>query len=679
MSWREAEQEYTDEVIGETTIPRMFFDAVERYGNGICQMYKGGVYDRALVDGSIVPAAPDGEYAELTYHETSDIVRRLAAGFRELGVDPDDRVSIYADTRMEWAQADIALMTAGAVVTTVYTESSSNQVEYLLNDPGSTGVVVESEELLSSIEAVEDEVDIDFAVLLEASDAGDALDIDVYTLDEVYELGSEGYDDEVVSAWVDDQNWNDLASLVYTSGTTGDPKGVELTHKNWRSCMNQIRKRLGPRPDKPDDVPVLEAGMTSLSFLPLAHAFGRANHFQSFGSGITLAYAASSDTVAEDIQTVQPDVAAAVPRVYERIYNGIREEAGSSAVSKRIFELSVDAAQEYDKAENPSFIQRAKLSVADKLVFSQVREALGGNIDLFISGGGSLAESLARLYRSMGITIVEGYGLTETAPGLTFNPPEEIRIGTMGPELVDVDVRLDPDVVNETTKAEVDGEVGELLAKGPNITEGYWNKPHKTDEAFTDDVPASEASRKPEEQRSSGRWFRTGDIVARDEAGYYRFVDRRKNLIVLDTGKNVAPEPIEDEFATSARVDQIMVVGDDEKFIGAVIKPNVDELFEWADDEGIDLPNDPEAAIDDERVHEWVSEEVDRINERLAKHETIKEFRLVATEWTADNDLLTPSMKKKRRNIRSAFEAEIEDIYGREVEREAEAEAATTD
>ncbi|WP_336136882.1 AMP-dependent synthetase/ligase [Natronomonas amylolytica] len=648
MSWREAEREYTDEVIGETTIPRLFFDAVDRYGSATCQQYKGGVHDRALVDGGIVTPAPDGAYADLSYRDVADIVKRLAVGFREVGVDPRDRVSIYADTRMEWAQADLALMSAGAVVTTVYTESSVPQVEYLLDDPDSTGVVVENAELLSTLAAAEDNIDIDFAVLLEAGPVETALDADCYTLDEVYEMGADAFESGMVESWVDDGEWTDLASLVYTSGTTGDPKGVELTHENWRSCMNQVRKRIGPRPDKPEGVPVLEEGKTSLAFLPLAHAFERSNHFQSLGSGVTLAYAGSADTIAEDIELVEPELAAAVPRVYERIYNGIREQASSSPLKKRIFEWSVGVAQEYDRAESPSALQQAKLGVADRLVFSQVRESLGGNIEMFISGGGSLSADLARLYRAMGITIVEGYGLTETAPGVSFNPPEDIHIGTMGPPLVDVAVRLDDEMVADSTKDEIDGEVGELLVKGPNVFEGYWNKPEATAEAF------------------EGEWFRTGDIVTRDEDGYLIFVDRLKNLIVLDTGKNVAPEPIEDEFATSPRVDQIMVVGDDEKFVAAIVAPNFEALRDWADEEGIDLPEDPEAVIETDAARRWVDEEIDRVNERLAKHEQIKAFRLVAREWTADNDLLTPSMKKKRRNIRSAFEAEIDSIYGRD-------------
>ncbi|MFB6206954.1 MAG: long-chain fatty acid--CoA ligase [Haloglomus sp.] len=666
MDWRQAEAEYTDEVIGETTIPVAFFDAVERHGDLDCQLYKGGIYDRSLVAAGVVPAALSGEYAALSYERVGEIVARLAVGFRELGVEADDRVSIYADTRMEWAHADLAIQTAEGVATTVYTESSPRQVEYLLDDPGSMGVVVENADLLATLAGVEDELDLSFVVTLDEvpDEATEGFDTDVYSLADVYAMGDVDGGREAVDRWLDRRDWTDLSSLVYTSGTTGDPKGVMLQHKHWRTLMNAVRKRLGPRPDKPPEMPTFEAGKRSLAFLPLAHAFERSGHFQSLASGITIGYAESPDTIAEDIKQVKPQLANSVPRVYERIYKGMREQASDSPVSKRIFEWAVETGKAYDEAESPGLALRTKFRLADRLVFSKVREALGGNIELFVSGGGSLSADLAKLYRAMGITIIEGYGLTETAPGLVFNPPENIKVGTMGPPLYGVQLKLDQSVVSEEQKNANEGEVGELLAKGPNVFEGYWNKPEETEEAFT----------------STG-WFRTGDIVARDEDDYYSFVDRRKNLIVLDTGKNVAPEPIEDEFSTSARVDQLMVVGDDEKFIGAVVVPNFEELRKWAAAEDIDLPDDPEAVATDERVREWVAEDIERVNQGLSKPERIKEFRLVSEEWTAENNALTPSLKKKRRVIRDRLEALIDDIYGRGEESTtgAEAEAATDD
>jgi long-chain acyl-CoA synthetase len=642
--WRQAELEYDDEVIGENTIPALFFDSVDRHRDTTCQMYKGGLGDRSMTPG-VMPEPADGEYGSLSYEEVGRIVRNLAVGFRELGVGPDDRIGLYADTRPEWIQTDLAVQSAGGVITTVYTESSAPQVQYLLDDPGASGVVVGTTDLVDTIVEVEDDLDLEFIVTMD--EAGEYADRDdVYTLAEVHAMGTTERSEGQVDGWVDDREFESLASLVYTSGTTGDPKGVELSHENFRSSINTVWRRVGPRPDKPDDIPTMEHGMTVLSFLPLAHVFERFNHFVQLGGGLTIAYAESPDTVGDDMAQVQPHGAASVPRVYERIFDQMRNQASESDIGKRIFEWAVDTAQDYDDAESPGVGLRLKMKLADRLVFSKVREKLGGNIELFISGGGSLSKGLAKMYRAMGLTILEGYGMTESAPVISLNPPEDIRVGTMGPALSSVDYRLDGSVVGPEQKESEEGEVGELLVKGPNITEGYWNKPDKTEEAFTEDG-----------------YFRTGDVVAVDDDGYFTFVDRVKQLIVLDTGKNIAPEPIEDEFATSARVDQIMVVGQDEKFIGAVVVPNFEQLQDWAEDQGYDISEDEAEACQDDRVREWIQEEIDEVNERLGHHETIKEFRLVPREWTADNDLLTPSMKKKRRNIVDENREAIADIY----------------
>ncbi|QLD88969.1 long-chain fatty acid--CoA ligase [Natronomonas salina] len=659
--WREVEREYTDEVIGETTIPRLFFDAVGRYGDRPAQEYKGAVSDRSMTPG-VLPQPAAGEYEAITYSEMAKAVSRLATGFRELGVGPDDRVAIYSDTRAEWAQTDLAVQTAGGVVATVYRESSEEQVRYLLEDSEAMGCVVENEALLETVLDVSDDLDLEFVVVMDRVTADvDEVTADhaawenVYTLAKVYELGAERYDDATLESWLGERDWTSLSSIVYTSGTTGTPKGVELTHENWRTCLNQVHRRVGPRPDKGPDVPTLEAGMTSLSFLPLAHAFERIVHYLEFATGVTIAYAESAETVGDDIEQVAPEAAASVPRVYERIYKQMREQAAESPVRERIFEWAVGVGQRYDEADDPGLGLKAKRAVADRLVYSQVREALGGNVQLLVSGGGSLSEDLAKLYGAMGLTIVEGYGLTETAPVLTLNPPEDTRPGTMGLALCDVDLALDPfpydlNSVNSAETGEAtDGEVGELLAKGPNVFDRYWNDPEATDAAFTEDG-----------------YFRTGDVVARDEDGYFTFVDRVKQLLVLDTGKNVAPEPIEDAFATSARVDQLMVVGDDRKFVAALVVPDFELMESWAATEDVDLPEDRAAICRDERVREWIGEDVERINADLSKSEQIKEFRLVPHGWTTDNDLLTPSMKKKRRHIRQEFESAIEDIYGEE-------------
>jgi len=655
--WWEAEREYTDEVIGTDTIPAMFASAVERYSDLPAQRYKGGVYDRSLTPTALAQAAP-GEYATLTYAEMGDLVRTLTAGFRDLGVADGERVGIYADTRMEWALSDLALLSAGGVVTTVYTESTPERARYLLEDPGAISVVAENEALVETLLAEDTDDVLDFIVVIDATDRYDDRE-DVLTLAAVYDRGVETFDRDAYRGWLDERDPDDLASLIYTSGTTGKPKGVELTHWNFRSNINQIRKRIGPRPDKDDDVPTLEAGMQTLSFLPLAHVFERlVGHFMMFACGATVGYAESSDTVAEDLDALQPATAASVPRVYERIFDSIREEAGDSAVKRRLVDWALGVAGAYGRTDDPGAVLSLKHAVADALVYSTVRETLGDNVSFFVSGGGSLSKDLAEVFLGMDLTILEGYGLTETAPVLTVNPPEDIRPGTMGTRVVDVETYVDEGAVTDGQFPDAEGTVGELLVRGPNVTDGYWHLPEETASAFVDpaDVPVGDAG---------GRWFRTGDIVAETPDGYFVYKDRLKQLIVLSTGKNIAPGPIEDRFSTDDRVEQFMVVGDDEKFVGALVVPNVEAMAQWARANDIDLPDAPRKRVADDRVREWIGESITRVNADLEHVEEIKRFELVAEEWTADNDMLTPSMKKKRRAILAAHADAVDRIYDR--------------
>ncbi|QSG03685.1 Long-chain acyl-CoA synthetase (AMP-forming) [Natranaeroarchaeum sulfidigenes] len=661
MNWRDAEAEFDDHVTELTTLPRLFEAAAERHTDRPAQQYKGGVYDRSLTE-TVLPEAPDDEFRAIPYAELRDIVHHLAAGFRDLGVVDGTRVGLFADTRMEWAQTDFAVLAAGGVVTTVYTGSSPHQAQYLLDDPGAAGVVVENEELLDRVLSVEDELDLEFIVVIdEFNQRDDAYDReDIYTLAEVHDRGADLYDPEEYEGWLDERDVEDLASLIYTSGTTGKPKGVQLTHANFRSNVNQVYRRYGPRPDK-GDTPVIDEHTRTVSFLPLAHVFERmAGHFLMFGVGACVAYAESSDTIQADFEQVGPTTATSVPRVYEKMYDAIREQAQESDIKARIFAWATDVGQTYHETDDPGFVLETKRTVADRLVFSTVKEALGGNIEFFISGGGSLSAELCALYHGMGLPIMEGYGLTETSPVVAVNPPEEPKVGTIGPPVVDVDVRIDESLAGDEF-ADLPGEVGELLVRGPNVTEGYWEKPDATAGAFTE--LESEAASADGGDTETDRWFRTGDIVHLRPDDYIEFKERAKQIMVLSTGKNVAPAPIEDAFASSEVVEQCMVVGDSRKFVGALIAPNVDGIRSWAEEEGIDLPASHSALIEDDRVRERIQEEVDTVNENFESYETIKKFRLVSEEFTEDNDLMTPTMKKKRRNIIDRFEAQIEDMY----------------
>ena len=681
MSWQAAERAFTDDAIARETLPQMFERTAERHAPRTAQRYKGGIYDRSLVAEGVIEPAPAGGYADLTYAEMRGIVRNLAAGFRELDVDDDTRVAMYSQTRMEWAQTDFAALSAGAVVTTVYASSSPSQLRYLLADPEATVVVAENREMLADVLAVRDDLghELDAIVTVDDVDAddldGDA--DDVYGLGEVHALGEDAFDEAAYEGWIDAVGVDDLASLIYTSGTTGKPKGVRLTHGNFRDNVSQCYRRFADRPDRDSDAPGISAESTTLSFLPLAHVFERmAGHYMMFAAGATVAYAESPDTLREDFGLVRPTTTTSVPRVYEKLYDAIREQASESPVKERIFEWAVDVGRDHHEADDPGALLDAKRAVADRLVFSSVREAIGGNIDFFISGGGSLSAELCALYHAMDLPILEGYGLTETSPVICVNPPERPQVGTIGPPVVDTEIAIDDGVVGEEV-ADLAGDVGELLVRGPQVTEGYWNRPDATADAFVDadDLPedAVTAGTPPDERVGEGEtdpeaaaaepWFRTGDIVQLRPDGYVAFRERAKQLLVLSTGKNVAPGPIEDRFAANEFVEQCVVLGDGRKFVSALIVPNFEQLTAWAEAGGVDLPEDRAAVCRDDRVRDRIQQEVDRVNDEFESYEQIKQFRLVEEEFTEANDLLTPTMKKKRRNILDRFADEVEMIY----------------
>ncbi|GAB7009338.1 AMP-dependent synthetase/ligase [Halorubrum trueperi] len=716
MAWQEAEREFADDVVARETLPRMFERSADRNADRLAQRYKGGIYDRSLVSEGVLPPASAGEYGDVTYAAMREIVRNLAAGLRELGVEADTRVALYAQTRMEWAQTDFAALATGATVTTVYASSSPDQVRYLLSDPEATVVVAENRELLDEVFAVADDLEhgLDAVVTFDDVDPSDVGDIagsdvdsdddsdvdsdatltldDVYTLGEVHELGADAFDADAYEEWIDAIELDDLASLIYTSGTTGRPKGVRLTHANFRDNVTQCYRRFADRPDRDPGVPGISAESTTLSFLPLAHVFERlAGHYMMFAAGATVGYAESPDTLREDFGLVRPTTTTSVPRVYEKLYDAIREQASASPVKARIFSWAVDVGRTHHETENPGAVLDAKRSLADRLVFSSVREAIGGNVDFFISGGGSLSAELCALYHAMDLPILEGYGLTETSPVISVNPPEEPKVGTIGPPVVDTEIAIDGTIVGEEV-ADVPGDVGELLVRGPQVTDGYWNNPTATAEAFTDadrlpddavvagtppderDLGAGEddaaaadaadaAAAAAAEDTADEPWFRTGDIVQLRPDGYIAFRERAKQLLVLSTGKNVAPGPIEDRFAANEFVEQCVVLGDSRKFVSALVVPNFERIDAWAETRGIDLPDDRTAICRDDRVRERIQGEIDRVNGEFESYERIKQFRLVPEEFTEENDLLTPTMKKKRRNILDRFADEVEMIY----------------
>ena len=640
---------------GDETLPRLFEDSAEQQTDRPAQSYKGGIYDRSLA-GVAFDAAPDDEYADLTYGDMRSIVRRLAIGFREIGIRPEDRVGLFAGTRMEWAQSDFALLAAGAVVTTVYKSSSPDQIEHLLADPDATAVVVENEELLERVLAVEDAVPTTRYIVMDSVDRDRE---NVYTLADVYELGEQSFDAGRYETMIAEREPDDLASLVYTSGTTGLPKGVELTHRNFAANVEQVGEGYGPDADLEPDSPRIDGTTRTVSYLPLAHVFERlTGHFFIFSVGGCVAYAESVDTLKDDFQTVEPTAATSVPRVYEKIYDAIEEEATSSSLGERVFPWAVEVARRYHREGRPGLKLRLKHAIADKLVYSNVQSALGGNIEILVSGGGTLSKELAELYHGMGLPIFEGYGLTEAAPVVTTNPIDEPKTGTIGTPLPGLETTIDTRHVPEDDIRATIGTTGELLVEGPNSTDGYWGLSEATAESFTDDG-----------------YFRTGDIVTKRPDGYYVFRERSKQLLVLSTGKNVAPQRVEGILESSPLIEQGVVIGDGRKFASALLVPDPDAVADRARREGVSIPPDLAGMCDDDAVHDLVETDVEAASADLEPHESITEFRLTPEEFTEENGLLTPTMKKRRPKITEHYDAEITSIYGGDPDRRRQAVA----
>ena len=660
--------------VREETLPQLLERVAADAPDRVAQQYKGGVYDRSLVDAGVVDPAPAGAYASLTYADLRHVVRRLAAGLRALGLDPGDRVAIVAETRMEWAHVDFATLAAGGVVTAAYPGSSPDRLGALLADADPTLVVVEGTAALDALETLGDDVVTDderhpavddatgptavvtmdavaetgpLGVRADADPDGDAdPDVDVYTLGDVYERGERAFDADRYRAGVEAVAPDDLASLVYTSGTTGRPKGVRLTHAAFRANVAQCLDRLG---GDADDGSGLDADSTALSVLPLTHVFERTmGHYLVFGAGGTVAYAEGPKTLAADLSLVQPTMASGVPRIYEKLFAGLVDPDAEAAT----------------------------------------RAAFGGTIDWLVSGGGALSPSLCAAYHEAGVPILEGYGLTETAPVVSVNAPRDPAVGTIGPPVADTQIAIDErvgDGVEARTRDSDDAHggsgrdsdpvgdrddepVGELLVRGPQVTDGYWNRPDATREAFSSPASLPDLVTVGPSPATWGGdpdepWFHTGDVVRLRVDGHLVFHERKKRLLVLSTGENVAPRRIETRLTDDPLVDQCVVLGDDRRFVSALVVPDLDAATRWATDAGVDLPTDRPAASRDPRLRERLAAAVETANDDLESVERVKRFRVLPTRLTQENGLLTPTLKQKREAIRDRFDDAIESMY----------------
>ncbi len=557
-----------------------------------------------------------GGWEDVTSSAFLGEVTRLAKGLVAAGVQPGDRVGLMSKTRYEWTLTDFAIWFAGGVTVPVYETSSAEQVSWILSDSGAVAIVTETAAHTATVEQVREGLPALASVW--CVEAGD--------LTALADRGSSIGDDEIERRRATLQA-DSVATLIYTSGTTGRPKGCELTHGNFRELALNAVAHLSEV--------VCAPGASTLLFLPLAHVFARFVQILCVAARARMGHSADVKNLVADLGEFKPTFVLAVPRVFEKIYNSA--EATAEAGGKgRIFRAAVDTAIAHSTARDqggPGLALRARHALFDRLVYAKLRTRLGGQIQYAVSGGAPLGARLGHFFRGAGILVLEGWGLTETTAPATVNTPSQIRIGSVGRPLPGVAVRV--------------GDDGELLVRGINIMKGYFNNAEATADALEDG------------------WLHTGDLGEVDEGGFVRITGRKKEIIVTAGGKNVAPTVLEDRLRAHVLVSQCMVVGDQRPFIAALITLDAEALPLWLESKGKPADTPLAQLVDDPDVKAELDAAVADANKAVSQAEAIKKYRVLATDFTEDNGMLTPSLKLKRSVVIKEFSAEVDALYTR--------------
>ena len=591
------------------TLVQLLFDAAERYDKP-----------------DALQAKVNGTYQPISHRTLAARVQHVGLGLRALGVERGARVGILSENRPEWAIADYACLTSGLVDVPVYPTLPAEQIAYILKDAGVVALFVSTAVQAAKVADVRHQV----PALSQVIGFGDALwpgvDLTFSSLEARGKTAASGssaarYRAEALAVKPDD-----LATLIYTSGTTGEPKGVMLTHDNFYSNVTACADILPFRND------------VALSFLPLSHVFERMGDYLMMACGVSIAYAESIDTVPTNMQEVRPTVMMSVPRLYEKMYARVLENAlAGGPLKKRIFFWARSVADKWANQTLEGRTPRGALAlayrVAQKLVFSKLKARTGGRMRYFVSGGAPLAPEINKFFYAAGLTILEGYGLTETSPVIAVNTPEQFRIGTVGKPIPGVEVMIAPD--------------GEILTRGPHVMKGYFNKPDATRETIAADG-----------------WLHTGDIgELRD--GFLAITDRKKDIIVTAAGKNIAPQPIENMIKTNKYVSQAVMIGDKRRFPIVLVVPNFEQLERWAKIKNL-LWTDRRQLLNLPLVLAKMEKEVLRKLSGLASFETPKKVGLLETDFSIESGEMTPSHKVKRRVIEKRYADRVDRLYEEE-------------
>ena len=562
-------------------------------------------------------AVPDGEgWRDISAADFQTAVIALAKGFVAAGIQPGEKVGFLARTTYEWTLVDFALFYAGAVMVPIYETSSPSQIQWILEDSGAIAVMVESPEHFARL----DEVRGDLPLLREV------WQLHLGAIDALTAQGASVPDAEIERL----RNiavGSDIATLIYTSGSTGRPKGCVLTHSNFVELSRNSAKAL--------DAVVQTPGSSTLLFITTAHVFARFISILNIHAGVRTGHQPDTRQLLPALGSFKPTFLLAVPRVFEKVYNSAEQKAEAGGKGK-IFRAAADVAIQHSKlveeGKSVPFGTRLKFALFNKLVYSKLREAMGGRIVYAVSGSAPLGARLGHFFHSLGVVILEGYGLTETTAPATVNLADKSKIGTVGPALPGVGVRLADD--------------GEIEVRGINVFKEYWNNPEATAEAFTE-----------------GGWFHTGDIGSFDSEGFLTITGRKKEIIVTAGGKNVAPAALEDPIRANPIIGQVVVVGDQKPFISALVTLDSEMLPTWLANAGLDKDMSLTVAAKNDAVRAEIQKAVDAANARVSRAESIRKFTILDSEWTEASGHLTPKLSIKRNVIMNDFADEIAAIY----------------
>lgn len=555
-----------------------------------------------------------GGLRDVTATEFAKTVTGVAKGIIASGIELGDRVAIMSATRYEWAVLDFAIWAAGACTVAIYDSSAAEQAKWILQDSATKLLVVENDKHRATIDEIES------GSLPELKEIAQ---IDKGAIDELISRGAD-LDDRLVHERRAQVGASSPATLIYTSGTTGRPKGVMLTHANLWAESKSDRIALGK---------FIVEGKKTLLFLPLAHVFARAVALAAFDAKVIVAHTSDWTTLVDQFASFKPHFILSVPRVFEKVFNSAKQKAHDGGKGK-IFDLAAETAIAYSEGLDnggPDLVTKVKHFVFDKLVYSKLRVALGGQCEAAVSGGGPLGARLGHFFRGVGVTIYEGYGLTETTAAITVNTPEHIRVGSVGRPI-------------EGHAAKI-AEDGELLLKGSVVFDGYWGNAEATEEAFEDG------------------WFKTGDLGAIDADGFVTITGRKKEIIVTAGGKNVSPALLEDSLRAHPLISQVMVVGDGQPFVGALITLDPEALPGWKERNGVSADTPMEQLVQNPALVAEIDAAVAETNKKVSKAEQIKKTRILTVDWTQETGELTPKMSLKRAVVMKQYAAEVEKIY----------------